>query len=1380
MSAESYVLPQVKVFQRFRQISQDVVGNLNACIIGPHYKLARYDEASEKEMTKLNVLYVGDLLDSQYPLKVRNVDTNYVKVFFEKVTGKSASLNNAYILDGVVYNNYAKSIDFLDSVGKEIYGDSITLHDFRVDQLASGDKIYFVPCVGNYSRQLASLDSGAAMSDYGEVDYNGNFCAVLLKSARTGEVHVLMDEEINKLGLANAVNDYQHADVSRQPLVWGFDSYTDYGCATDYGYRLFYADGCWDGEAGGIALRPEVVVEYLDKLQAHPELAGKISFSVFNSTDVTDVVVEKSDYGIRVKIPFTAAQHQFDKIRGSVALNELFRVGLGVQDDENPPGEGVFVRPILSSRQSFEAGVITDRNELVVYGQKCTVDGSSTLDNGVYFSDNVSTKRFSNIPDNAEVLFVNDRHLVTHKRSGQKSTVSVYNVVDGVVGSKLVDLAIPGSAYPRAATIAYNSYVRLFVFGSDNKLYTSIRIGNFGDFDAGRACPSGFQWNDYATIDDPDGSYSFGYCGMGDRGRIVSFVVKGFGYVAIMPRIDVPELVVFSYGAVNTSAAVTTAGIKLNIDFDSSDNLPGYLLDNGFFKMSYLTSVDGDAYVLVHTSESTDSDGATICRLKFTAATSGNHDLTTIKLFEGEGQYLRLPEVFRMTSLFSGRLLVLNGDLYAVDYKDKFPVSITPITDRTNAFPFGFGRGAAVATVGTIGDLGVGIGSVISHGNGYSTPVSGFSYIGGEPYVQSAKCVTNPSIVKDINVFTNNDCVNTGGCGTQVRGEYAGDVDTTYVLTRINDNVGGISIEEGDQVIFHISDTSGIDIPYDITVDTDNCSAWLPLGVRSGLEFCVDEYNDNLWSAVLGKGTSFAIKCFAPNKTVNGVRLLSYTGLDYDLASITPKPVFSAAICKSYGSLEVPEFNEDGLPNWIATDEGIILSGGIQVRDSEKNLVTVVSAQPYIQYRALQTTYADTIHEVASTNDVQTSLGTISMDNPLAQGCYHAILNSGQQPVFFIAIKSDDQKGYAAALERLEVINNIYSLVPMTTDDAVLDDIQSHVKKMSGEETKLWRIAVVGVSTDKTIAVYNNAHHKLDNEFDATVEGTFVTFEDKDETIATDEVWPGDEFRYYYDDEGNYESRIVDHVIDNTHIVLTEPFEEDSIVMRKCEVWRELTSAQWIDYVGNKISAFRDRRMYAIFPEVLWNNGNKYPGYIGAAAIAGLISSVPPQQGLTNITLNGFDDIPMVYSSYTRTQLNYIADSGGLIIMQDVPGGQVYVRHQVSTAARDGNLLTTELSVTKDVDAISYYMAGILEPYIGKYNITPVLLEQIRTTVQGALNYLCSYNTGAGLLGPMLLATDDTKIVGIRQHEQLKDHVIVSVTLDIPLPCNVIELYLSV
>jgi hypothetical protein len=228
----------------------------------------------------------------------------------------------------------------------------------------------------------------------------------------------------------------------------------------------------------------------------------------------------------------------------------------------------------------------------------------------------------------------------------------------------------------------------------------------------------------------------------------------------------------------------------------------------------------------------------------------------------------------------------------------------------------------------------------------------------------------------------------------------------------------------------------------------------------------------------------------------------------------------------------------------------------------------------------------------------------------------------------------------------------------------------------------------------------------------------------------------------------------------------------------KVEVYRKLDANQQVSYIAAQSSQLATRRMYNVFPSIASNDGVQFDGSFVACAVAGLVSSVLPQQPLTNVTLNGVNDIPLVYQTYTKAQLDTIAAGGTFIVMQDRPSSQVYVRHQISTDYTSNNLLKAELSITKNLDSISYYFAEIFAPYIGKYNITPELIEVLRTRLVTGLTAL-ETNTAAGLYGPQVLP-EGTEIVELRQSEVNRDHVYAKVHLNLPVPFNYFDLDLEI
>lgn len=691
----------------------------------------------------------------------------------------------------------------------------------------------------------------------------------------------------------------------------------------------------------------------------------------------------------------------------------------------------------------------------------------------------------------------------------------------------------------------------------------------------------------------------------------------------------------------------------------------------------------------------------------------------------------------------------------------------------------GAAYGSAIAEFRTIAKSGIEVGDVVAGDDGLSAIVKSFNYADSESKFSPIRETTSVAVGTAFGKALSED-----NFTFSANAKYLGPSNTTYVLT-----VAALS--GGKPARFNVSDKEGLDANHSVAPDANGkftIGMWkVPTGVTP-LEVSIPTSG-----IVAVVGQTFEIDVFAAKSSrIASANLTGISGFPsgYSTAAGVDIASSNVKLARYYGSVEVPDLLEsENHRNWSASADGVRFFDGVRADFGTKDdpdVVTVLSGDIFVEHRALVTTYSGTIYEVGSTDDVQKLLGTIDMSNPLAQGCYHAILNSGEQPVFFIAVDTDDQAGYDRALERLELTGSVYSLVPMTSNDAILDDVQAHVKKMSGYEEKKWRIAFVGQSTSQVVPIYTQSLHPLNtydnpHEYTAAVSGDVVTFDAEDETLAKGDIRAGDELRYAFENGVATKTAKIKSVIDNRRVLLAGLVDSSTSFYGKVEVWRNLDSASWTEHIATKISSFMDRRMYSIFPETLYRAGKAYPGYIGAAAIAGLVSSVPPQQGLTNITVNGFDDIPATYKNCTRTQLNNIAAHGGLIIMQDEPGGPVYVRHQVSTAAGEGNVLTTELSVVKDVDAVSYYLAKQLAPYYGKYNVSKAFLDNVETTMNKSLNYLGSYNTGDGLLGPMLLLENgETRLTGIRQDEHLKDHVIVAANLDVPLPCNVIQLYLSV
>ena len=492
---------------------------------------------------------------------------------------------------------------------------------------------------------------------------------------------------------------------------------------------------------------------------------------------------------------------------------------------------------------------------------------------------------------------------------------------------------------------------------------------------------------------------------------------------------------------------------------------------------------------------------------------------------------------------------------------------------------------------------------------------------------------------------------------------------------------------------------------------------------------------------------------------------------------------------------------------------GVQVNRGLEYKYNGEYL-KVLSAELYATHRELLSSYADNMHSLSGAANVSATLGTIDPDNPLAMGVYMAALNAATDdgdetpPIYYMAVPSDDNDGYASVLNKASLTDKVYVLAPTTRDESVLDLVQSHVTTMSSKQNKQWRIAVASaeIATEKAVITRNGNPNAVDyvavalSKSKGYVNGDAVSeiddfyafriVQSASDTDANDDaglktsVVEGDKIRFNFHtnkySEVEYDTYEVKQVVNNSTVIVktSDKFITPlaSNTPGRIEIYHEYTKSETADVIARTSKQFGTRRMVNVYPSHFKSDGVLLTGEFAACAVAGLISATEPQQPITNVSVRGIDDIELTYSTYSKEDLDTIAAGGTFIVAQDLPEDEVYVRHQITTAYADGNLNTGELSVTKNVDSISYAFAEVFRPYYGKYNITDDLLKIFENL---ATQLISQFGGSTSVYGPQLIA-DETKINYVRQNELMKDHVDISITLGVPYPCNNIDIVLTV
>lgn len=485
-------------------------------------------------------------------------------------------------------------------------------------------------------------------------------------------------------------------------------------------------------------------------------------------------------------------------------------------------------------------------------------------------------------------------------------------------------------------------------------------------------------------------------------------------------------------------------------------------------------------------------------------------------------------------------------------------------------------------------------------------------------------------------------------------------------------------------------------------------------------------------------------------------------------------------------TFEVPKAIDAGaeLYNWevdaenqeITINSGITTTNSLIVDGMPIDLL-VKEAKVFISHRDLVVTNSISVGSVTGSDQVEDVLGKIDPENPIAQGVYLASLNAGTVPVYYLAVASDTTDGFSDALELLKEATTNYGVVPLTHDNTVITEYVGHVNAQSTPEEAKWRVLWASIPLTKTRVLYGQKEDGSD--YTATVtDDTFASGTQyklvtvAGATFVTDGVRATDSVRINFRTDSNgdttYDSYVVAEVRTETTLVLTTALGNSITSPVKVEIVRNYTKDEQATAYADTVGSYNNRRVRAVFPDVVKNGTVSLEGFHMAAALAGLRSFVAPHQGLTNTQVLGFTDVRG--HGFTETQLNRMAEKGAFIVTQKAVGAVPYVRHQLTTATTSLN--TSEDSITTNVDSISHGMQASLAPYIGIYNIHPDALALIRSAIEEELNYRAT-GTFTVRAGNQLI---NYTIKRFYQHPTQKDKVVVEVQLEVPYPLNYIDL----
>lgn len=458
----------------------------------------------------------------------------------------------------------------------------------------------------------------------------------------------------------------------------------------------------------------------------------------------------------------------------------------------------------------------------------------------------------------------------------------------------------------------------------------------------------------------------------------------------------------------------------------------------------------------------------------------------------------------------------------------------------------------------------------------------------------------------------------------------------------------------------------------------------------------------------------------------------------------------------------------------------------------------------YIEYREFLSTLADQVNFIDDVGNLDQIPGQLDEANPLKWGVYRALQNSNGTRVAYTAVADPSSlDSWQNVLDRVQGRDDLYNFVPLTHNREVQNLFQAQIAFESGPEQGNWKAMFVALQAKTGKMVVGKSDADTQALHPTSTDGGYVlaTLEDNPEAsdiqytllhvpagnsgFITYGVRPGDVVRFLFTIDAfgaaTYREFVVDSILSENSLLLLAGHSDPITVPQKMEIWHTFNKNEVVADLKDQAQSFADRRVCAVWPDIVGTGGVAQDGYFLACALAGLASGVVPHQGLTNVAIAGFDDLAArTIDFFTSSQLDDLA-SGGVWIGTEDSDGTPLTRHGLTTDTTDLN--RKEEMIRRNVDSMSYLFLRRLRPFIGRANATPTMVQRLRYEVLQIIRYLKG-NAYTEELGPQLidgtiaLDADGNEI--LRIHPLAADRIEIVLNLTVPAPLNNIELHLVI
>jgi hypothetical protein len=166
-----------------------------------------------------------------------------------------------------------------------------------------------------------------------------------------------------------------------------------------------------------------------------------------------------------------------------------------------------------------------------------------------------------------------------------------------------------------------------------------------------------------------------------------------------------------------------------------------------------------------------------------------------------------------------------------------------------------------------------------------------------------------------------------------------------------------------------------------------------------------------------------------------------------------------------------------------------------------------------------------------------------------------------------------------------------------------------------------------------------------------------------------------------------------------------------------------------------------------------------------------MTAGLPNHQGFSRIGVAGISEIRHSTGYFTERQLTALSDGGWYVFAQDNAQSLPYSIHQLTTDP--SSLQTGEYSMVKNFDYLSKFFVGIMDDFIGIWNVSEETVGFMRQAANSGIQQLKTKRT-ARIGAPII----DASVTSLFVSPASADRIEIFIAISRPTPLNVIGIHL--